>query len=212
MSSGRTRFVLIVSLLLSLTSEAQGDEKPCAPRPVADAERIGRDSFARWAATSSRNASPRVVTWKRTGVPALTRRRWPKSARTYPDAEVRRRAAELSARIENGLDQLLADYRFFGLPLPPDRAPLVRFEEQPSRHPPHVAPRTARRDDYILPPPYAASPSWLSRRRRGPRCETACRDKNAIPQGKSGWPCPRSTTAEEQRHRGRCPAPALPKQ
>src|SRR5439155_2822768 len=32
------------------------------------------------------------------------------------------------AEKESSLDQLLADYRAYGLPLPPDRAKLVRFE------------------------------------------------------------------------------------
>jgi hypothetical protein len=46
-------------------------------------------------------------------------------------AETRRRAAGLVALAENGLDQLLADYRSFGLPLPPAGAPLVRFLVHP---------------------------------------------------------------------------------
>jgi hypothetical protein len=149
MSSGRTRFVLIVSLLLSLTSEAQGDEKP-RTAPGADAERIGRliralgsDQF------EERESASRDL--ERTGVPALAALR--KAARTYPDAEVRRRAADLSARIENGLDQLLADYRFFGLPFPPDRAPLVRLEEQPG-HTLLVFTPDGKKETITSPPPY----------------------------------------------------------
>jgi hypothetical protein len=44
------------------------------------------------------------------------------------DAEVAQRATRLVEIIENSLYQLLADYRGYGLPLPPDDAKLVRFE------------------------------------------------------------------------------------
>ena len=44
------------------------------------------------------------------------------------DAEVAQRATRLVEFIENSLDTLLADYRGYGLPLPPDDAKLVRFE------------------------------------------------------------------------------------
>jgi hypothetical protein len=44
------------------------------------------------------------------------------------DAEAARRATRLVAIIENSMAQLLADYRAYGLPLPPTDAKLVRFE------------------------------------------------------------------------------------
>jgi hypothetical protein len=63
---------------------------------------------------------------ERIGRPALAALR---QARTHSkDPEVRRRAEKLVDRIENGLDQLLEDYRGYGLPLPPAEAPLVKFE------------------------------------------------------------------------------------
>ena len=42
------------------------------------------------------------------------------------DAEVSRRAADIAVAIENTLEQLVIDYRAFGLPLPPKDAKLVR--------------------------------------------------------------------------------------
>ncbi len=160
MSSGRTRFVLIVSLLLSLTSEAQGDEKPHPPG--ADAEEDWPDSFARWAATSSRNASPRVVTLERTGVPAL-------------GGGLRKAAADLPGRRglrparlpiwsapHRGTDwteSVLADYRFFGLPFLAGSSPLVRLEEQPGHTLLLVfTPDGKKGDDYIPTPLRACLP------------------------------------------------------
>jgi hypothetical protein len=58
------------------------------------------------------------------GFPALDALR---TAAKNKDAEVAQRAARLVAIIENGFDQLLADYRAYGLPLPPEDAKLVRF-------------------------------------------------------------------------------------
>ena len=59
------------------------------------------------------------------GFPALDALR--KAAKDN-DAEVAQRATRLVEIIENGFDQLLADYRGYGLPLPPEDAKLVRFE------------------------------------------------------------------------------------
>jgi hypothetical protein len=59
------------------------------------------------------------------GLPALDALR--KAARST-DTEVAHRATRLVEIIENGFDQLLADYRDYGLPLPPKDAKLVRFE------------------------------------------------------------------------------------
>ena len=46
----------------------------------------------------------------------------------HANLEVRRRAKGLVEKLENSLEQLLEDYRAYGLPLPPKDAPLVRFE------------------------------------------------------------------------------------
>jgi hypothetical protein len=59
------------------------------------------------------------------GLPALDALR--KAAKSA-DAEIAQRAKHVIEIIENSLDQLLADYRGYGLPLPPDDAKLVRFE------------------------------------------------------------------------------------
>src|SRR5262249_470140 len=59
------------------------------------------------------------------GFPALQALR--KAARG-DDPEVARRVTHLIESIEQGFDQLLADYRDYGLPLPPKDAKLVRFE------------------------------------------------------------------------------------
>ena len=59
------------------------------------------------------------------GLPALDALR--KAAKSG-DAEIARRAKHVIEIIENSLEQLLADYRGYGLPLPPDDAKLVRFE------------------------------------------------------------------------------------
>src|SRR5262249_39298797 len=49
------------------------------------------------------------------------------AAEKHGDAEVRRRAKGLVEKIENSLEQLLEDYRSYGLPLPTKDAPLIRF-------------------------------------------------------------------------------------
>jgi hypothetical protein len=62
---------------------------------------------------------------EKVGFPALDALR---NAAASTDAEVARRAAHLVEIIENGFDQLLADYRAYGLPLPPPGSQLIRFE------------------------------------------------------------------------------------
>jgi hypothetical protein len=59
------------------------------------------------------------------GLPALDALR---TAASGNDPEVGRQAKRLIEVIESGLDQLLLDYRGYGLPVPPDEAKLVRFE------------------------------------------------------------------------------------
>ena len=61
------------------------------------------------------------------GYPALEALR--KAAAHDNDAEVRARSAALVRQIENQFDTLAADYRAFGLPLPPRGAKLVCFPE-----------------------------------------------------------------------------------
>ncbi len=91
-----------------------------APESVAIAEHIkelGSPNFdKREGATKALNAI---------GLPALDALR--KAAKS-DDAEVARRAFRLVQILENSLDQLLVDYRAYGLPLPPANAKLVRFE------------------------------------------------------------------------------------
>jgi hypothetical protein len=50
------------------------------------------------------------------------------AAEKHADAEVRRRAKGLVEKIENGLEQLLEDYRAYGLPHPTNDTPLVLIE------------------------------------------------------------------------------------
>src|SRR5262249_34044683 len=59
------------------------------------------------------------------GLPALDALR---KAATDADPEVARGAPRLVESLENSLEQLLADYRGYGLPLPPADAKLVRFD------------------------------------------------------------------------------------
>lgn len=80
-------------------------------------KQLGNPSFTeREAATKALEA---------VGLPALDALR---KAADGNDSEVGRRATRLVEIIENSLDQLLADYRHYGLPLPPEEAKLVRFE------------------------------------------------------------------------------------
>jgi hypothetical protein len=60
------------------------------------------------------------------GRPALAALR--EAADKHDDAEVRRRAKGLVEKIENSLEQLLEDYKAYGLPVPTKDTPLVRFE------------------------------------------------------------------------------------
>jgi|GEM_PF-3373773 len=59
------------------------------------------------------------------GTPALAELR---KGAAHRDAEIARQSRRLVERIENGPDALVGDYRAYGLPFPPDDAPLVRFE------------------------------------------------------------------------------------
>jgi len=100
---------------------AQGGEKavkqPDAAAIARLVEKLGSKDFTeRQEATKALEAI---------GFPALDALR---KAAKGNNAEVVQRAARLVAVIENGFDSLLADYRGYGLPLPPKDAKLVKFE------------------------------------------------------------------------------------
>ena len=59
------------------------------------------------------------------GLPALDALR---AAAKGKDLEFTQRATRLVTLIENGFDSLLADYRRYGLPMPPEDAKLVRWQ------------------------------------------------------------------------------------
>ena len=108
-------FGLLISLAAVGVAQAADDDRDGVARLVGQ---LGHDKYAQ------REAAARAL--ERIGIPALTELR--SAAATSHDAELKQRAAALVFRIENGLDQLLADYRTYGLPLPPEKAPLVRFK------------------------------------------------------------------------------------
>lgn len=109
--------LLLVAVIASLPVPVRADEPPSSERIEQLIRQLGDESFAR------RKAATTAL--ERIGMPALPALR--KAASANKDSEVSKRAAELVVQIENGLDQLLADYRAYGLPLPPENAPLVRF-------------------------------------------------------------------------------------
>ncbi len=124
---------LLLAFLTCLTTlwaaDLRGGERS-GDAPTADGRRI--DGLIRQLSSDDfeeREAATQALA--RVGGPVLDALR--KAASTNPDPEARRRADELVVRIENGLDQLLADYRSFGLPLPPETAPLARVEDPPYR-------------------------------------------------------------------------------
>jgi len=98
----------------------KNEELPKGPDANAISKLVSKlgssDSTERAAAAKSLEA---------TGVSALHALR--KAAKDN-DAQVARRATKLIELIESDFDQLLMDYRAYGLPQPPDDAKLVRFE------------------------------------------------------------------------------------
>jgi hypothetical protein len=112
-------WLAVVSLLLSThPAAAQTPAKPADATAIAALiAQLGNADFQqRQTATRSLEAI---------GRPALAALR--DAAEKHDDAEVRRRAKGLVEKIENSLEQLLEDYKSYGLPLPPKDAPLVRF-------------------------------------------------------------------------------------
>jgi hypothetical protein len=97
--------------------EVKGDKAPDSKEIDRLVGRLGSPDFA------EREEAQKAL--RRIGYPALTRLR---AAVKSPDGEVRRRAGTLVQEIENGIDSLLALYRDYGLPLPPEDAKLVWFE------------------------------------------------------------------------------------
>jgi hypothetical protein len=119
----RIRQLAGVGLILILLPRVHAAEE--VPSEPADAkvitgfiEQLGSPEF------QMREAASRAL--DEIGRPALAALRH--AAREHDDAEVRWRARRLVQRIENTLEQLLEDYKSYGLPLPPKLAPLVRFE------------------------------------------------------------------------------------
>lgn len=109
------RHLLAALALIAIPLTCQAAEPPAIDTLI---QQLGSDDF--------RTRESATAALERIGVPALPALQ--KAATGHADLEARRRAASLVPRIENSLDQLLIDYRAFGLPLPPDDAPLVRFQ------------------------------------------------------------------------------------
>jgi hypothetical protein len=112
-------WLAVASLLLSThPAAAQEPSKPADAKAItALIAQLGNADFKeREAATRSLEAI---------GRPALAA--LCEAAEKHDDAEVRRRAKGLVEKIENSLEQLLEDYKSYGLPLPPKDAPLVRL-------------------------------------------------------------------------------------
>jgi hypothetical protein len=116
---------VIVAAVLFLPAGLRGDDTARPASEAADRDRIdrlirqlGSDEF------SQRDGASRQL--EKIGPPAVEALR--AAAASNKDAEVRRRAADIVAVIENTLEQLVIDYRALGLPLPPKDAKLVRYE------------------------------------------------------------------------------------
>src|SRR5262245_26279655 len=102
-------FALAWMLLSAHAASAQAPDKPADAQAIAALiAQLGSENFQeRQAATRSLEAI---------GRPALAALR--EAANNSADAEVSRRAKGLVEKIENGLEQLLEDYKSFGLPVP----------------------------------------------------------------------------------------------
>src|SRR5215831_14592627 len=111
-------FAVAWMLFPALPASAQFPAKPPDAKTIAGLiAQLGSENFQeRQAATRSLGAI---------GRPALAALREAVDKNT--NAEVTRRAKGLIEKIDNGLEQLLEDYKSYGLPLPPKDAPLVRF-------------------------------------------------------------------------------------
>jgi hypothetical protein len=117
---------LLLPLALMLSGGSHGDEPARSsnePPDRAQIECLIRQLGSR--AFHERQAASRQL--EKIGPPALEALRAAATGST--DAEVRNRAAHVTAVIENSLDQLLIDYRSLGLPLPSKDAQLVGYGE-----------------------------------------------------------------------------------
>src|SRR5690242_7017393 len=118
-----SRVLLCLSLLAcpALKSAAYA-QAPKPEQPQVEIDRLisqlASDLFGDREAASRRR--------QKIGPPAVDALR--AAASDNKDAEVRRRAANVLAVIEDSPEQLLIDYRALGLPMPPQDAKLVRYE------------------------------------------------------------------------------------
>jgi hypothetical protein len=111
-------------LFPALPASAQSPAKPPDPKTIAGLiSQLGSENF------QERQAATRSL--EEIGRPALAALREAVDKNT--NAEVTRRAKGLIEKIDNGLEQLLEDYKSYGLPLPPKDAPLVRFTSDGGR-------------------------------------------------------------------------------
>jgi HEAT repeat protein len=115
----------LLPFALICSAESCGGEQPRPPKGTPDRaqiehliEQLSSPEF------NEREAASRGL--EKIGPPAMGALR--EATVRSKDAEVRRRAADIAAAIENTPEQLLIDYRAFGLPLPPKDAKLVRFD------------------------------------------------------------------------------------
>jgi hypothetical protein len=117
MSSRRPLFAVVLTTLIFAPSTRAG-AAPDHDHVARLISSLGSDRFA-----ERKKAAAEL---ERIGGPALPGLR--RATAAARDEEACRLAADLVARIENSLDQLLADYRAYGLPLPPPDGPLVRHQ------------------------------------------------------------------------------------
>jgi hypothetical protein len=133
-SSLRLLFLVSFPFLLSAcggSSPEQSKEKEKPPgnseeRPAKEADPAAIAKLVKQLSSTDfteREAASKAL--KAIGFPALDALR---QAAKSNDAEVAQRASRLVEVIENSFEQLLADYRGYGLPLPPEDAKLVKFE------------------------------------------------------------------------------------
>jgi hypothetical protein len=129
--SSRHAFLVVAATAVLLNAPAGSQPRPVNPGIAKDKRAVEADpaSIAKLVAAlgspkfAEREQAKREL--EALGVPALAALR---KAAADPDSEVAGRARSLIDTIESSLAGLLAAYRDYGLPLPPDDARLVRFE------------------------------------------------------------------------------------